>query len=56
MGKKVSKNPRVLSQIELLRMMAGGDENALREIKRRLGFDEKKERENDERRKISDNV
>ncbi|MCD6552326.1 hypothetical protein [Thermotoga sp.] len=56
MGKRVSKNPRVLSQIDLLKMMTGGDENALKEIKRRLGFGGKKERENDERRKISDKV
>jgi hypothetical protein len=54
--KKVSRNPRVLSQIDLLKLMTDGDESALREIKRRLGLDEKRERDNDEKRKVSDKV
>ncbi|WP_199203891.1 hypothetical protein [Thermotoga sp. KOL6] len=54
MEKKISKNPRVLSQIELLKMMENGDENALREIKRRLGFGEEKERESDGKQKVPD--
>lgn len=56
MEKKVSRNPRVLSQIDLLKMMTNGDEHALREIKRRLGLDEKRERDNDEKRKVSDKI
>ncbi|AAD35908.1 hypothetical protein THMA_0847 [Thermotoga maritima MSB8] len=56
MEKKVSRNPRVLSQIDLLKLMTDGDESALREIKRRLGLDEKKERDNDEKQKVSDKI
>lgn len=44
MERKVSKNPRVASQIELLKMIEKGDEKAYQEMKRRLKLLEENER------------